>query len=739
MGVRLKGTYYDYYNLQYEVQIIDNDAGSSPEHPFTITPPGAQWSYTGKNNDPLTRVLPANAKVTILVEDGGEQESFMNDLLISDESRFLLKIIAIGDSTVTEFIGNIMVDELRIENISTPYEFTINAVDPIAKLKSKAYNPIELGLGDRFTRNTFLDHIFNILDAADVAQYFTSTDPYLHTTVNWYDTNMKNTTDDPLELSNIPFSVFSIQEDANDFKYFTIYQALEMICTVWNARFYFSQGVYKFEQITERASTPDFSFFYSKNKNSTGKLPTQADAVIDKENIIALAGGGFTALPPVRAIQLQYDFNINENLLHDQIGTWTYQGFAEEELGDMALDDDEYRFLLSGIVSWRLQSDDETPIDINDFKIRFRVKIKVGDKYLKREVVTDFFENPQWEQASWSDTEAYYFFDSDPRYVLLPTTEYEGANSFEVLTPVIEEPGLILFNFEAIDVLERDISTQLAEPITPIGWEKLWWLQQPKMIVVNDEEERVSLTRELLVYTNNQNNSEVKQLQIRTGDGPNSSNRNRILVLDDSDDWVESAREWSVGGIGAGVSIQRLLLLEVAKLFVKPVKQYSGGVVFKDFAPSAHRRLIYGFEKYLFMTGTINSFSADISATWFLLDLGTVDPGNIDSREIKVDNINAPNASLQDPAATQILVNRPQYQFFEDLEGDTLELDDDKVDLISLTNKSAQEIRQRLHVYKNGQKLIYDIGYTIDIDENEIKLNIGYEGYQDFFEIMLYN
>ena len=737
MGVRLKGIYKDYYNLTYTVEIIDNDAGSSPEHPFNIAPPGVQWSYTGKNDDPLTRILACNAKVTIFVEDGGEQEAFMHDLLTSDESRFVLKVTATGASSVMEFVGNIMVDQLKIDNIPTPYDFTINAVDPIAKLKDKEYRAEDFA-STYISRKTFLEHIFNVLEAAGIEDYFGASDLVLHTTVNWYDSNMKNTTDDPLTMANIPFSVFGKQEDTNSYSYMSVYQAMEMICTVWNARFYYSQGVWKFEQITERATSPDPSFFYNLSKGSSGKLPTAADATVDGENIVVLAGGAFTALPSARSIQLQYNFNINENLLHDQIGTWTWQGFAEESLGDMALDSNDYRFLLSGIISWKLISDDATPIEIEDFKIRLKVKIQVGTKYLKREIVQDFFENPQWEAATWSDTEAFYYFDTDPRYVLLPTTEHEGANSFEILTPVIEEAGEILFNFEATDVLERDITNNLAKPITPIGWEKRWWLQQPNMIVVNDEEERVSLTREVLVYTNNTNNSFTKQLQINTGDGPNSSNRNRILVLDSADDWVESARAWTVGGTGTGLSIQRLLLLEVAKLFVKPLKQYSGGVVFKDFAPSAHRRLVYGSENYLFMTGTVNSYSADINATWFLLNLGAVNADNISSTEIKVDNINAPNASLQDPAVTQVLVNRPQYQYFENLTSATLVLDNNKVDLVGLTGRGDQEIRQRLQVYKNGQKLIYDIGYTIDIINNEINLNSGYEGFNDFFEVMLY-
>lgn len=734
MGVRLQGTYFDQRDLEYLIEIIDKDGGDDEELTF-FEVPGAEWDYSGKGNDILTRILECNATIKIMVTDPAVHESFRDDLLTSDEGRFILRITATGSSSVTEFVGVILVDQVVFEDQYYPYSFQINAVSSITRLKDIQYEP---KIGDAIvTLKTFKEHLFNCIELMDIDDLYGASDPAVIVACNWYESEMPNTDDDPLTMSGCPYSVFAIQEDANAYKYFSAYDTIEMICTLFNARFYFSQGIFYFEQINIRQDAVYDSFWYTIDGTYLTQLPISGDVTIDQSTIAKETGGTFGALPPVRSIVLQYDFNIGDNYLHDAVNAYTWQGFTERNLGNIELDNDiDFRFLFSGIIAWEIVPDDPfDPDEIPEWKLRFRVQLKVGDKWLKRDIDQPNFYSPQFEAVEWSDTEAYYFFDTDVSFI--DFNVFNGSQAFELLTPIVEEGGDILFNFQFWKIYKFDPNTGNEVEVTPITFSVRWWLQQPSLQTVGDGEERISLTRQLIVYSNSSNNSDVKNLQIRTGDGPNTTNQNRIRIKDGAN-WIESGKEWTVGGSGSPYSIQRLLLLEVARLFIRPVLLMYSNIIFSQFAPAAQRRIIYASDNYLFVNGRISSFTSDIAGTWFKLQLSTPDPSKIGSTEVFRNNINSPNTRLGEPSTTTVLVSRPQYELIEDQEGMVIEVDDQKVNLAELTNASALEIRQRLWVYKNGQKLIYNIAFILDTDENEILLYPDYEGFGDYFEIFLH-
>lgn len=734
MGVRLQGTYYDQKDLEYLIEIIDKEGGDDNEITF-FEVPGAEWQYSGKGNDILTRILECNAIIKIMVTDPAVHESFRDDLLTSDEGRFILRITAIGNTSVTEFVGVILVDQIVFEDQYYPYSFQINAVSSITRLKEVPYIP---PVGDILVSlKTFKDHLFNCIKLMDIEDLYGSSDPAVLVAVNWYESEMPNTTDDPLTMSGIPYSVFAVQEDANAYKYFTAYEAIEMMCTLFNARFFFSQGLYYFEQINIRQDAIYDAFWYTINGTFLAKLPVSGDVTINQSTFAKESGGTFGALPPVRSIVLQYDYNIGDNYLHDAVNAYTYLGFNERNLGNIDLDPDiDFRFLFSGIIAWELALDDPfDPDEIPEWKLRFRIQLKVGDKWLKRDIAQPNFYSPQFEAVEWSDTEAYYFFDTDPYFI--DFNIFNGSQAFELLTPIVEEAGDILFNFQFWKIYKFDPNTGQEVEVIPMTFSVRWWLQQPSLTTVGDGEERVSLTRQVLVYSNSNNNSDRRELYLRTGDGPNSTNQNRVRIYDQPN-WIESGREWSVAATGGAYPIQRLLLLEVARLFIKPVLLMYSNIIFSQFAPAAQRRILYAGDAYLFVNGNISSFTSDVAGTWFKLQLSTPDAGKISSTETFRNNINSPNTRLGEPSTTEILVSRPQYELISNFSGLTINVDNQKVNLAQLSNAGTLQRRQRLHVYKNGQKLIYDVAFTIDTDDNEIILEPDYEGFEDFFEIFFY-
>jgi hypothetical protein len=736
MPTILKAEYKDYYNLTYTVDIIDLD-GAADEEPIHTTAEGVRWGYSGKDNDPLNRIMAANAQLTLMIQDNALHEAFRDRLYQAAEGRLRMKITATGNTSVVEFIGKIMVDEVEWEDQYFPYTLQINAIDGFASLKDIPYIPPDnLVLSSRVT---FMQHVARIINLMDVKDNYGDADFAIQVNCNWYEANMANTTDNPLDMANIPFSAFAEQQEANDYKYYNAYDALAMICTVWNARIYFSQGLFKFEQINDRVSEPFDSFFYNIDGNFLIKLPITTVSVVDKVDIIKLSGGTFKALPAVRSVVLTYDYAINENYLHDSYNSYSHEGFTEKNLGNIELDPDvDIKFLITGIIRWVLkQVEIPAPNELPEWRYRFRLKLRVGNKWLKREVLEpNNFYNISYGPVEWSDTEAYYYIDLGLFFTI--HADYQGNYDLDILTPPLEEAGDILFDFWLEKIFQLNWNTGLVEEIVLTTYTFLWWLQQPYMITVGDGEEAVSLSREVLVYNNENSNSKVINIHTRIGDGPNTTNKNRILVLDIADDWVETDRSWTVGGSGTGVTIQRLLILEVAKLYVRPLKLMNTGIVFKDFAPSAHRVLEYNSELYMFMQGNITSASADVYGTWFLLDLGSVNPDNISNNLIVTNNPNTPSANLGNPSTSPLIRYRPLYQLFESFTGATIELNDNIINIEVLEDKSTLEIRSRLQVFKNGQKLIYLIGYNIDTVTNDIDLLSGYEGYSDLYEVYLF-
>jgi hypothetical protein len=92
-----------------------------------------------------------------------------------------------------------------------------------------------------------------------------------------------------------------------------------------------------------------------------------------------------------------------------------------------------------------------------------------------------------------------------------------------------------------------------------------------------------------------------------------------------------------------------------------------------------------------------------------------------------------PRSGIAPQPVTQAAV---RYIISEAVTGIDFTLDDEIIDLSTLEDATVQFIRMKLWVFRNGQKLIYDIGFTIDFDNNKIVPE--YEPDDEVFETYLY-
>jgi hypothetical protein len=88
--------------------------------------------------------------------------------------------------------------------------------------------------------------------------------------------------------------------------------------------------------------------------------------------------------------------------------------------------------------------------------------------------------------------------------------------------------------------------------------------------------------------------------------------------------------------------------------------------------------------------------------------------------------------AIQSPPAPQIV----RYVIEDNVSGFDFAIDDVEIDLSTLEDLDEAIIRRRLWIFRNGYKLIYNKGFTIDFTDNKIELE--YEAEDEVFELYLY-
>lgn len=179
------------------------------------------------------------------------------------------------------FAGYLLLDLSDDPDQAVPYGINLKAVDGLASLKYYDFIPPSTSqnaehlydIDDTYldssysNRATFIHWIQRILHYSGYADTSkgVNRDAEIQTSLNWYNGNMPNTSDDPLLLSRISARQFYKAEgDTGNIKYKAIncYDALQAICKTWGMRCFVWDNTFYFIQI---------NLF---TKNNSGNLAT---------------------------------------------------------------------------------------------------------------------------------------------------------------------------------------------------------------------------------------------------------------------------------------------------------------------------------------------------------------------------------------------------------------------------------------------------------------------------------
>ncbi len=621
MGVIYKATNVkDWYGKRYNIEIIDRDFEGDPIE-IEIGPQGWIIEYQGGTDDPHTRIITSSATLEIQIQNE-EQEALIALIASVPENRLFLKIIyIIGDLSIPQFIGPITADRITWENQYYPFTFQIAAIDGLSKLKDVDYRPLILAGHLLHNRFSMLERIFQIFSLLDMDDLYGS-ETAIVTITDWYESNMANTTDDPLSMVDVAWWGFIKEESLNSYKVGNAFKALEDIATLFNARVYYAFGRFYFENVNQKAKDTNDSWSYQIDGTFIAKIPiTNDQQLVDNVTLAVQRGSNYSLIPPVRDILLTFFFKTDINYLHDQLDSFNYLGTGEQDLGTFQVDpDQELKFLIRGRLRW----DNETyfdfdPLAFTTWKMRFRITLKVGDKWLKRERLDDQYYNTGFGSTTWEDSESFYYLDSEIFYYDTLFSFMGGYIDINILTPEAISSGDIIFNIDLYKVFRPDDILVTEQEAFQTSFLVKWYFDFPQLNLTTADGKPYQTTNQILKYQGPIENSRRKEMFINFGDGPNTSNVRRIMVYDGAE-WVESGRSWSPKGSSIGLSIQKLLLLEVASVLVKPIKLLNATLIHRSLGLTPNRAINYQSTRLIFLSGQASSTQSDFNGTWFSLN-----------------------------------------------------------------------------------------------------------------------
>lgn len=607
MAIRFTGTGISSAGINWTINIIDTDySGASTS--FNLGPDIFTHSYDNENQERYNPINGSRVVFSMSIANA-THEALITDLAGSAEERFFVEIERNGSRY---FIGMVLLDISRIEDISFPYRFKITAVDGIGRLKEVDYKPKDSS--PRYTgRDTLIDHLIKVLSHTGLADQYDTADPFLVTTFDWWEDQMVyNAANDSLTLVNFSHDVFTKLSDNGEYDFSTASEVLKNICLICGAKIYYARGVYRFEQIGERKTiSGNFREVTYTKEGTELSLTTTANyskTVNQTSSGAKLAGLEYTFFPGLHHVQVRYEHESDRNLL---------QGFEINTLNEGPFNvglvqynsNVELQLQFSGSLRYYTNF-----VDYQNHRVKFRIKLEVESTVWYRrdqELNGGLYGTPEIVNELWSTSEQFVEFYTP---IILETqlgNWQELPISF--VTKELNYTGDLIFSLYDWQVIGED-----GNPIpSDQGFYSVTFeLIDGYLATVEDGNVKPSTAKTYRVENDlTPNNSAGIDFVVKIGDGPTQNTYNRFQVYNGSE-WVNSDK-WARGLATATETIQELLIREIMTGQRVPIYRIQGAFIAPNYTPEY--LLIVNGDDYLFLGGSMNAGLDEWSGEWFLL------------------------------------------------------------------------------------------------------------------------
>lgn len=728
MAVKYRQEFYSVNDSRYRINIDDDTLGTAANLAFDVDSNLFSLTYEGQNDDRFQSVIPSKCRIGVIV-NSTDLEDLIADMVNSVDGRFKILIERYNKGTLAFekfWFGNVITDQISYEDKSYPFIFNITAIDQLGTLAEIDYNDD----GTTYTgKQTIIEHLINIFDKTDQNYFHNATDIFLSTVCSWYDDNHVYNLgqNDPLILSRIDHVAFFREDDDSNISYFNCLTVLKELARVFGARIYQSGGSIRFEQVNEREGADYYAFEYDKTGVQQSEGLKSFDTVTTDKTISKthLAGGQFSFLPGLKYVKLDYNHESNRNLIGGQI--WSTDENNNLVIGSIQSNQttDTFRLVTSIYVKIVFVT---SSTDL--WRFTFKLKIKHGTKWLKRDITDSGDGVLLTTPATWEDTESYYVISTD----WLITQAIILSIPINIETPIIPLAlGDLEFDFNTAEIYKREATLTgtsgtpyVGPPVSDINID-FWELQDHSLEFLSEGKTNTKRTRTYQV--NNDffvGNTQTKEISTFIGDAITYVTRGKIEIYNGTT-WQDSTA-WSVNQTGTTYSIMELMIYEILSGQKRGTQKYNGS--FQIIGFNFFERIVYASVNYLMMSGTFNAHQDTWSGSFFNL---VVSRNNMTfGSEV---NSGSSTGSLPSGGSTSsggsstVSFTPPVPEFFDNVVGAT-------ITGLTGTLPPNSLATQYLEVYRDGRKLRHTTDYTIDEGNNEIDLVLQAMG--EGFEIKIY-
>jgi len=574
MNVRFQNIWTSIDGQKYRVSIFDDEfIGEITKMNIGLD------SYDGLTitydsiSDRFAPILASKCNVNISI-DNDTINTLITDILSSQEERFYLKIEKYNGSDYDLFWLGIILQELgNIEDKAYPFMFTLTAADCLGRLSQINYD----NDGDFYTgRESFLEHIFKILEKTNLMQFFDADQEFLLTSVNWYEKDMDSGIDfenDPLDFSSADHNNFIVSENGT-LSAMKCYEVLKQICLNFNARIFFADGKFQFLQINEYFTAEQIIRGYNKSATRvTGELLSLSKSEFSRK-------GFWSFLPSIYSTNVIYNYKSAENL-----GDFLPENAALSVLyncGNVTGGGGE-SLIFNGIINEIMEAG-----EIFFHYLSYEIYLKIGNYY---------FTNKNGV-AEWStNSEDRYYYNTDLKH----TDPYNEDANIQFDIPNIPTTDTMYFEIKFFR-FEYPQGTPINPP------EGSTYSQTAKKLIIYADFSENSGSKKFITwnYVTGEKSKSKSILELPDkiiGDGPLIYSCSKIQIKKSDGNWQDSAN-WNVAGLPLTKNINKLLTDEVMAGQKYSLRKYIGEITAEM---SAANTIVIDGKKYLFMGGTFNA------------------------------------------------------------------------------------------------------------------------------------
>ncbi|HMA79022.1 MAG TPA: hypothetical protein VKP88_07920, partial [Candidatus Paceibacterota bacterium] len=571
----------------YKLSIIDSEVGTLIGE-MIVNDQGFTLKDTGKGRTLHSRIVGKSLTFTVQVENA-DQEDFIESLATSEEGRYLVEL---ERGTDIIFRGGITTDSVEIDNFPKPYNFKLEAVDGITLLKSVQADLSELSS----LKASLLEILADQLALTFGYSLYSISDSLLTVSTDWWSEEHENDSQDTdgnvLEKTYVQPRTYASERDG-EWVPISAYAVIEDICKIFNARIYYDEGQYHYEQYALRVDSASVTRqVYNLELTELTEETIDLDIGVTKTTNAHMTGGKFSILEPLRSVTVAYNQDPQQSFLppdppfqqEDPI-VWREVGEIENSVEDVLLK------ILFDI--------DNTLTGPNDDPFRqivFLFYLKVGTYYLNG--------NPQDMEWTTDSTNVFIFGEAVPGFSFpVVGNQVTGNVSMETVTPALEESGTVEVALRAgyryWDAATNEWIYEFTEPGTSTH-DYVFNTQQ--LSVISEENKKVPIQ-----FSSSQDSGrDTSEIQIRAGDGF-ATNRNNVLMIKRGTLDYEVTSGWRAGGTGSYLNIAALIAQDVLAQRLRPLKIVNGTIFAKDNFIGISNRLSYDSRKFIFNNSSLVS------------------------------------------------------------------------------------------------------------------------------------